>query len=251
MSSPAMAPKGPKVSPARTIVSLILLAVVGVVCLIEMRAGLGQYLSGKKLKQALGSEDSAATQKTMKFAEAKALLSMGPTEEMVRETPYEKVYRYSWYSFLRPLIGEQNPQIFISASAGEEAIATGFFTSDDEQPGAGYVYQNPPGGASGGSPPPLPLPPMGGAGGPGGPGGMRMPGGGPGQMMGPPGGGSGRKRPALEDEEKETGDDEKAAAGDASVEEGEKPAADGTTTPADAPKPEDGGVTAPPNGANP
>ena len=252
MSERGPAPKGPKVSPARTIVSLIILAVVGAICVVEMRAGLGQHLSGKALKQALGSEDSAATQKTMKFVDARALLSMGPKEEMFRETPYEKVYRYTWYSLLRPLIGEQNPQIFISVSTGEEALATGFYTSEDDQPGSDYVYQTPPNGG-GSSPAPLPLPQVGGPGGPGGPGGMGAPGGfgGFGGMMGPPGGGGpggggpggpggrGRKRPAVEGEEKAAPGDEGAAPSEAkSSEEAGKSATDappaGDSKPADA-----------------
>lgn len=220
MSSPEKAPQGPKVSPARTIASLILLLVVGVICLIEMRAGLGQYLSGKELKGVLGGDDTAAPLKSVRFAEAKALLSMSPTEEVVRETDHEKVYRYSWYSLLRPLIGEPSPQIFISVTTDADAIATGFFTSEDEQPGAGYVYQTPPEGAGSVSPPPLLPPPSevggapGGPGGPGGPGpggpgGMRMPGG-FGGMMGPPGGGQGRKRPAMEGDEKAAPDEGKS-----------------------------------------
>lgn len=209
MSSPGKAPQGPKVSPARTIASLILLLVVGVICLIEMRAGLGQYLSGKELKGVLGGDDTAASLKSVRFTEARALLSMSPTEEVVRETDHEKVYRYSWYSLLRPLIGEPSPQIFISVTTDADAIATGFFTSEDEQPGAGYVYQEPPGGAGGVSPPSQLPPPsdVDGGPGPGGPGGMRMPGG-FGGMMGPPGGGKGRKRPAMEGDEKA---DKKAA----------------------------------------
>jgi len=217
VSSPGKAPQGPKVSPARTIASLILLLVVGVICLIEMRAGLGQYLSGKELKGVLGGDDTAAPVKSVRFAEAKALLCMSPTEEIVRETEYEKVYRYSWYSLLRPLMGEPSPQILISVTTDADAIATGFFTSEDEQPGAGYVYQEPPGGSGSVSPPPLLPPPSeaagapgsGGPGGPGGPGGMRMPGG-FGGMMGPPGGGKGRKRPAMEGDEQAAPVEEKA-----------------------------------------
>ncbi|MFZ9089599.1 MAG: hypothetical protein ACO3FE_05860, partial [Planctomycetaceae bacterium] len=49
MSSPQAVPRGPKVSPARTIVSLVVLLIVGSVCVIELRAALGQYLSGKAL----------------------------------------------------------------------------------------------------------------------------------------------------------------------------------------------------------
>ena len=237
MSSPGKAPQGPKVSPARTIASLIVLLVVGVVCLIEMRAGLGQYLSGKELKGVLGGDDTAAPLKSVRFAEAKALLSMSPTEELVRETTHEKVYRFSWYSLLRPLIGEPSPQIFISVTTDADAIATGFFTSEDEQPGAGYVYQQPPEGAGSVSPPPLLPPPSDvdgapGAGGPGpgGPGGMRMPGG-FGGMMGPPGGGQGRKRPAMEGDEKaapveEKADGEKEKAGEEAGEKADEKAAE-------------------------
>lgn len=240
MSSPGKAPQGPKVSPARTIASLIVLLVVGVVCLIEMRAGLGQYLSGKELKGVLGGDDTAAPLKSVRFAEAKALLSMSPTEELVRETTHEKVYRFSWYSLLRPLIGEPSPQIFISVTTDADAIATGFFTSEDEQPGAGYVYQQPPEGAGSVSPPPLLPPPSdvdgapgpGGPGGPGpgGPGGMRMPGG-FGGMMGPPGGGQGRKRPAMEGDEQaapveEKADGEKEKAGEKAGEKTDEKAAE-------------------------
>jgi len=233
--------------------------VVGVVCLIEMRAGLGQYLSGKELKGVLGGDDSAAPLTSVRFAEAKALLSMSPTEEVVRETDHEKVYRYSWYSLLRPLIGEPSPQIFISVTTDADAIATGFFTSEDEQPGAGYVYQEPPGGSGSVSPPPLLPPPSdvdgaagpggpggrGGPGGPGGPGGMRMPGG-FGGMMGPPGGGKGRKRPAMEGDEKAAPVEEKA---DGEQEKADEKAAEKAAEKADEKAPEQAAEKAPASGA--
>jgi hypothetical protein len=245
------------VSPVRTIVSLVVLAVVGGVCLIEMRAGLGQYLSVKELKKVLGGEGDATNQTTVKFEDAKSMLRMAPTEELVRETAVEKVYRYSWYSFLRPLIGEQSPQIFIYVSMREQPVATDFFTSDEEgQAGSGYVYKEPP--VSSG-PPPLPLPSgdggagMGGPGmGPPGGGMMRPPGGGPGAggpgggMMRPPGGGfggggpgggSGRRRPAVEGEPEPGEGDAKATEGDAKPAEGDAKPAEGAAAPTDsAPK---------------
>jgi len=78
VSSPAMAPKGPKVSPARTIVSLILLAVVGVVCLIEMRAGLGQYLSGKKTEAGTGKRRFRGDSENHEICRSKGSAEHGP-----------------------------------------------------------------------------------------------------------------------------------------------------------------------------
>ena len=244
MSNSGSSAKGPKVSPARTIVSLVMLVIVGGISVIELRAGLGQYLSGKELKKALGSEEDSTSQNMIKFEAAKALLRMGPSEELVRESEVEKVYRYSWYSLLRPLMGENNPEIYITVSTGTEPIANGFFTSDDESQASNYQYQEPPAGGGGAPPMPLPMP---GSGGPG----MGRPGGGPpgggppgGGMMRPPadnpeggfGGGGRRVRrpevegdsPAGEAEAKPSeGEARPAAEGDKPAAEGDKPAAEG------------------------
>ena len=213
MSTRGPVPKGPKVSPARTIVSLVLLLIVGTVCLIELRAGLGQYLSGKALQSK--SEGGLGVFQDLTFADARAQLSMLPTESVAKETEGERVYRYQWFSMLRGLIGESAPEIYIVCSTSEPAMATSFYTSAEEQNGFNPDYVQPDtghqDGGAGGPPSPPPMPaapgmfPPGGSGGPGG--GMRGPGGG----MGGPGGGmgggrgngqgGGRRRPPVEGEE--------------------------------------------------
>jgi hypothetical protein len=206
-------------------VSLVLLLIVGTVCLIELRAGLGQYLSGKALQSK--SEGGLGVFQDLTFADAKAQLSMLPTESLAKETEVERVYRYHWFSMLRGLIGESAPEIYIVSSTSEPAMATSFYTSAEDQNGFNPEYVQPDtgqqDGGAGGPPSPPPMPgapgmfPPGGSGGPGGgmrgPGGMGGPGGGmrgPGGMGGPGGGmgggrgngqGGGRKRPPVEGEE--------------------------------------------------
>ena len=63
---------GPKVSPARTVASLILLLIVGVVCAIELRAGFGQMMSGKSL----AAKSTDGEFKDLPLADARNLLSI-------------------------------------------------------------------------------------------------------------------------------------------------------------------------------
>ena len=70
----------PKVSPARTVASLILLLVVGVVCAIELRAGFGQMMSGKSL--AAKSNDGEFTD--LSLEEARGMMSLAPESEYGR-----------------------------------------------------------------------------------------------------------------------------------------------------------------------
>ncbi len=207
--------KGPKVSPVRTIVSLVVLLIVGTVCVIELRAGLGLYLSGKALAgtQEPAAEDPSASPpdpqqsnappkprleiKRLTMDEARAMISMFPTETVHRESEYEIVYRYQWFSLLRGLIGEKNPEIYIAADKGKPSMYQTFFTDGDEA-GGNYVGPSSPDVGGTGLPPEdfTAGGPGGGMGGPprgmGGRGGMGGPGGG---MGGPPGmgGGGGRK----------------------------------------------------------
>ena len=176
MSNPASAPKGPKVSPTRTIVSLVLLGVVGVLCIIELRAGLGNYLTGQAFKK--NSVEGGFTDKSL--AEIDALVSFAPKKEIVEDGGEIVTYRYQWFSLLRGLIGERPPEIYVVASANENAKALSYYalekgeeppSNKPDPPPATFPGQTPrpPGGGGGGGgmgPPP---------GGGGGFGGMRPP----------------------------------------------------------------------------
>jgi len=227
VSSPQAVPRGPKVSPARTIVSLVVLLIVGSVCVIELRAALGQYLSGKALLARQNADNEGGGMglfKDLPLAEAKGMMKMMPSVEVVRDDGAEKVYKYSWSSYLRGLIGEAEPQIYLVASPDDQRALT-FFTDPTEFAAATPVATAGDGADSGGGPGGMMPPPdegamggfggRGGFGGPGGPPGEGGPGGfggppgegGPGGFGGPPGeggpGGGGRRRgqrPALEDD---------------------------------------------------
>lgn len=169
---------GAKVSPARTAASVVLLLIVGVICVIELRAGLGQMLSGKAL--AARSNDGEFTE--LSLDEAVGLLTMAP-QATVETRHLDSIHRYEWYSVLRPLIGQQNPQVTIISSNDEKPMALAFTTADEE-------------------PEPAPVPasagetssPMAG------PGGMMGAGMGPGGgMRSAPGEDPGRKRPEMEE----------------------------------------------------
>lgn len=118
---------GAKVSPARTAASVVLLLIVGVICVIELRAGLGQMLSGKAL--AARSNDGEFTE--LSLDEAVGLLTMAP-QATVETRHLDSIHRYEWYSVLRPLIGQQNPQVTIISSNEEKPMALAFTTADEE-----------------------------------------------------------------------------------------------------------------------
>lgn len=181
---------GPKVSPARTVASLILLVVVGVVCAIELRAGFGQMMSGKSL--AAKSKDGEFTDLSME--DARGMMSLSPKETIENRGP-DAYYHYEWYSFLRPLMGQTNPKLTIVATNEDKPMAMAFFASDETDSiakSAPSLEGSADAGAGGGGPGMM-------SGGMGGPGMMGGGMGGPG-MGGGPGSGGKNKRPALEDE---------------------------------------------------
>jgi len=168
---------GPKVSPARTVASLILLLIVGVICAIELRAGFGQMLSGKSL----AAKSDNGEFNNLSLEDARGMLSLAPSETSENRGP-DTYYHFEWYSFLRPLMGQTNPKLTIVATNEEKPMAMAFFASDEPenvaQPAPQIEGATVPGG--------------------GGPGMMGGGMGGPG-MRGPEGGGK-NQRPPMEDE---------------------------------------------------
>jgi hypothetical protein len=170
---------GPKVSPARTVASLILLLIVGVICVIELRAGFGQRMSGNSL--AAKSDDGEF--KDLSLEDARGMMALAPTETSETRGP-DTYYHFEWYSLLRPLMGQKNPKLTIVATNGEKPMALAFFASDETD----SINQSAPSMEEATSS------------GAGGPGMMGGPGMGAPEMGGPPGGGGNNNRPPMEDE---------------------------------------------------
>ena len=197
---PAKSPTGPKVSGTRTIVSLVFLVVVLVVCGIELRAGLGQFLTLRSFDKV--SENNLF--KNLSLVDAQGMVAAFPSKSDVKMGESEDVHHFYWYSLLRPLMGEKNPELFVSADRSSPPNAVSFYTSTEGEiedtpidPNAAPAMTTMPSGA-----------PMG----------MSMGMG----MGGPPGGGppGGQgSRPPLEDDAPD------AAAADAPKTEGESEAA--------------------------
>ena len=228
MSKPSPTPGGgPAVSKARTIVSLILLLVVGVVCVIELRAGLGHWMTANAMK---GKCNDQGEFENLTLQDAQGLVKFGPA---VKENSQDAdvSFRYTWFSLLRPVMGDPSPGLTLVATKGEKPMALTFHTDAEEEAAApapttgteaspanastgGMMGPGGMGGPGGGM---MPGGMMGGPGGPGGPGGG---------MMGGPGGGR-RERPPVEDEGSDTAAPTEGTATDKPVEDQpaeEKPA---------------------------
>ena len=178
---PKSAPS-PKVSPTRNAVSLLLLLVVGVISVIELRAGFGHMMTAKAMaaKATDGEFDGVSLE------EAKGMVLLFPSET-VNTREADSTYTYEWVSVLRPLMQKKSPQIVVVASNEEKPVALAFSTETLED-------EPRPDPASSGAPAPSMPAGMSGMGGPG------M--GGPG--MGGPGMGGGEKsggRPPMEGDE--------------------------------------------------
>ena len=183
---PAKAPTGPKVSGTRTIISLVFLVIVLVVCGIELRAGLGQFLTLRSFNNKEVSENNQF--KNVPLTEAQGMVAMFPSKSEVKTGKFEDVHHYYWYSLLRPLMGQKKPALFVWADHGSPPIALSFSTSTEDEVFHVPVDPNAPPASA-----PMSTMP------PGGPMGMEMKGA---MGGGPPGGG--RKggtgsRPPLED----------------------------------------------------
>ncbi|MFN9718795.1 MAG: hypothetical protein ACK58L_08890 [Planctomycetota bacterium] len=206
------------VSKGRTIASLIVLVVAGVVCFIEMRAFLGHYLTASALKKKCNKLDEF---QNVTLKDAQDMVRFATSMEEKKQDA-DTSYQYTWYSLLRPLTGDATPTLTIIATNGANPMALSFHTeSGEDVPDSAGIPAQPAQGS----------PQM--------PGGMMGPGGmGPGGMgpggMGPGGGRGGRERPPVEGEP-EPGDgakDDAATGAPASAAPSDARAAHGAERPA-------------------
>ena len=116
INPPAKPPNAPKVSGTRTIVSLIFLVIALAVCAIEMRAGLGQFLTLRSFNKV--SENSLF--KNVSLVDAQGMVAAFPSKSPVEVGDSEDVHHYYWYSLLRPLMGDKNPCLLYTSDAADE-----------------------------------------------------------------------------------------------------------------------------------
>jgi hypothetical protein len=138
--------KSKKVSPARHAVSLVMLLIVGVICVIELRAGLGQMLSSKALAAKANDGEFA----DLSLKDARDLMKLAPKETVEDRGP-DQVLKFEWYSLLRPLLQKSSPQITIVASNGSEPMALAFTTAEEEVKSAPVPAKYGTEGSSGGA----------------------------------------------------------------------------------------------------
>ena len=214
------ASKGPKVSGTRTLISLVLLVVVAVVCVIELRAGLGHFMTLKAFNKKEVSENNLFKNTT--FEAANGMLTAFPSKSAVKPGDYEDIHHFYWYSLLRPLMGEGHPEVFMTVDHSEPANAISFYTSTEGESETTPFDPNAPVSA-----PPMGMPGMSGGGGQGMGGESRREGGGR--------KGRGGDRPAMEDENE-------AAKSDAAPTEAANTPADETPEPKSDDSPEPAGA---------
>ena len=128
------APTGPKVSRGRTTFSLILLLVVLVICIIEVRAGFGQFLTNR----AFTKVSQFNMFQNVSFADVQGMLAAFPSESPVEVLATEDVHHYQWFSLLRPLMGEKSPEMYVTTDHSDPPQALTFYTSTEDN-----AYQPP------------------------------------------------------------------------------------------------------------
>ena len=133
----AAPPAGPKISSTRRYVSIVLLVISLVIGGIEVRAGLGQFLTMRAFNNV--SSDNAFT--NVSFAEAEGMLVGFPSKAPVEKFDYENIHHYKWYSLLRPLTGKKSPELFVTSNHQDPPQAVTFYTSNENP---GYITHNVP-----------------------------------------------------------------------------------------------------------
>lgn len=120
---------GPKVSGTRTAVSMVLLVIVLIVCAIELRAGLGHFMTLKALNKKDISENNLF--KNITFEAANGMVAAFPSKSEVKQGEFEDVHHYYWFSLLRPLMGEGSPEVFMTVDHASPPNAISFYTSTE------------------------------------------------------------------------------------------------------------------------
>lgn len=140
MNEPSLTPKTTAgVSGGRKIISTCMLVFALIVLAVELRAGLGQSNSAS----ALATVSTEGLFSNLLLSDAEKLISLRPGATVIRDNKNEKVYHYRWLSFLRPLIGQHQPELFLVASPTEPAYAIAFYT-DPEDSKSGFFGDSKP-----------------------------------------------------------------------------------------------------------
>ena len=104
---------------------MVLLVISLVIGGIEVRAGLGQFLTMRAFNKV--SLDNAFTE--VSFADAEGMIVGFPSKAPVEELAYENIHHYHWYSLLRPLTGKKSPELFVTSDHQDPPRAMTYYTS--------------------------------------------------------------------------------------------------------------------------
>ncbi len=108
--------------------TLVLLVISLILAGIEVRAGLGQFLTMRALNSV--SENNGF--KDVSFAEVEGMLVGFPSKSPVEKRALENVHHYQWYSLLRPLTGSKSPELYVTSNHKDPAGAVSFYTSVED-----------------------------------------------------------------------------------------------------------------------
>lgn len=125
---PANVSAGSKISSTRRYVSMVLLVISLVIGVIEVRAGVGQFLTMRAFSNV--STDNAF--KEVSFADAERMIVGFPSKAPVEESEYQNIHHYHWYSLLRPLTGKKSPELFVTSDHRDPPRAVTYYTSTED-----------------------------------------------------------------------------------------------------------------------
>lgn len=119
----------PVVSPARRMISVILLIVAVAVFLVELRASLGQSRSAEALAS---KAPDGLFPDGIPLEQGEALIGFFPEVTKVRENESEIVRRYSWRSLLKPLLNKPASEIYLVSRPTSPEVLLAFYTDRED-----------------------------------------------------------------------------------------------------------------------